>query len=276
MDDELREFLSWEKTCRDTVDFKRIYVDMADDLIAGLMLSQLVYWCLLPDAKGKSRLRVCRDGHKWMAKSRSAWWGEIRLTPKQADRAIKVLVNRGLVIRKNSLFDGKRTTHLRIDWNAFRDAWLDHSLQAKPDTQRNDDNTSTDQQGTPVLTKDSHQCSPKSNIGIDQRSTAITETTTKLTTNNTTEAAAPIICSIHNVPMKLKTKGSGKWYSHWQPNEGWCKGRPGDVPDRHSSESAAKTCRSCRYPVHERDICPHGGCRHCCRICYEPPEEKTS
>jgi len=87
---------------------------------------------------------------------------------------------------------------------------------------------------------------------------------------------APIICSIHNAPMKLRANDSGEWYSHWQPNVGWCKGRPGDVPDRHSSESAAKTCRRCKYPVHERDICPHGGCRHCCHICYEPDQEKTS
>ena len=87
---------------------------------------------------------------------------------------------------------------------------------------------------------------------------------------------APVICSIHNVPMKLRIGGSDQWYSHRLPNGDWCKGRPGDVLDRHSTKSAARTCRRCKYPVHERDICPHGGCRHCCRICYEPDEEKIS
>jgi hypothetical protein len=58
VDDALREFLAWEKATCDIVDFKRIYVDMAGDLVTGLMLSQLVYWCLLPDGKGESKLRV--------------------------------------------------------------------------------------------------------------------------------------------------------------------------------------------------------------------------
>jgi hypothetical protein len=275
MNDELCEFLSWEKTCRDTVDFKRIYVDMAGDLVAGLMLSQLVYWCLLPDEKGNSRLRVCRDGHKWVAKSRSAWWDEIRLSPKQADRAIKILVSAGLVVRKNSLFNGKRTTHLRIDWEAFRDTWLDYSLQAKPDTQRNDGDTGTDQQDTQVLTKDSHRCSPKSNIGIDQRSTAITETTTKLTTNNTTEAAAPIICSIHNVPMQLRTKNGDHWYSHRLADGTWCKGRSGDAPDTYGPKSPSTTCPRCWNPVYVNGTCEHG-CWHCCTECWETNQEKTS
>ena len=86
---------------------------------------------------------------------------------------------------------------------------------------------------------------------------------------------APAICSIHNVPMKLRTDGSDQWYSHRLPNGDWCKGRRGDVPDRCSSKSPVKTCRRCKYPVHERDICEHG-CRHCCTECYEPTQEKTS
>ena len=57
MDDDLHGFLTWEKTTWDTVDFKRIYVDMAGDRVAGLMLSQLVYWCLLPNKNGKSKLQ---------------------------------------------------------------------------------------------------------------------------------------------------------------------------------------------------------------------------
>jgi len=43
---EFNEFLSWELTTRDTIDFKKIYVDIAGDLIAGLLLSQIIYWHL--------------------------------------------------------------------------------------------------------------------------------------------------------------------------------------------------------------------------------------
>jgi hypothetical protein len=134
MNEELREFLAWEKTTTDTVDFKRIYVDMAGDLVAGLMLSQLVYWYLLPNRKGESKLRVHRDGHWWVAKQRDDWWDEIRLSPKRVDRAIRILVDRGLVVKKQWRFNGDRTTHLRIVWDAFYDAWSDNLPEMEPDT----------------------------------------------------------------------------------------------------------------------------------------------
>lgn len=235
MDDDFREFLAWEKASRDTVDFKRIYVDMAGDLVAGLMLSQLVYWYLLPDQKGRSRLRVRRDGHLWVAKNRDKWWDEIRITPKQADRAIKVLIDAGLVVKKNSMFNGKRTPHLRIDQDAFCDAWRDNLPEVELDTQLNEGSIGTDQTGTPVLTKGAHRSSPKGNTGLDQRVIPITETTAKPTTEMTTEAAAAsVICSIHNVPMKLRIKDGDQWYSHRLPDGSWCKGNPGDQPGNGS------------------------------------------
>ena len=40
------DFLKWEQSSRDTVDFKTVYVDMVGDLLAGLMLSQIVFWHL--------------------------------------------------------------------------------------------------------------------------------------------------------------------------------------------------------------------------------------
>ena len=54
------QFLSWEAKSRDIIDFKKIYVDIADDLIAGLLLSQIIYWHL-PNEHGKTKLRVQKD-----------------------------------------------------------------------------------------------------------------------------------------------------------------------------------------------------------------------
>ena len=56
-----KEFLDWEKTSKDTIDFKKVYVDMADDLIAGLVLSELIYWYLPSKDNGKNKLRVTHD-----------------------------------------------------------------------------------------------------------------------------------------------------------------------------------------------------------------------
>ena len=154
----LDTFLSWEKTTRDTIDFKCIYVDMAGDLVSGLLLSQIVYWNL-PSQAGQTKLRVKKDGHLWLAKNRDDWWEEIRITPKQVDRAIKILSDKGLVVYENSLFAGKRTPFIRIDSDGFMAAW----------------NTQTEIRGE-------DRYLPLGNIGVDQRVTPITESTAESTT----------------------------------------------------------------------------------------------
>lgn len=124
--DAWRNFLRHEAASRDSIDFKRIYVDMADDLIAGLMLSQIVYWHL-PDAAGKSRLRVQRDGHLWLVKGREEWWEECRLTAKQADLALKKLRARGLVETHRWRFNKAPTTHIRIVEARFLELWSQYA-----------------------------------------------------------------------------------------------------------------------------------------------------
>jgi len=156
----LETFLNWEKTTRDTIDFKRIYVDMAGDLISGLLLSQIVYWHL-PGPDGKTRLRVEKDGHLWLAKNRGDWWDEIRITPKQVDRAINILSDRGLVVYQNSLFAGKRTPFIRINPDGFMAAW----------------NSQTEIRGE-------HRYLPLGNTDSDERATPITESTSENTTDN--------------------------------------------------------------------------------------------
>lgn len=44
------------------------------------------------------------------------------------------------------------------------------------------------------------------------------------------EAAAAPTCSIHDVEMKLRRKGTDTWYSHELPNGDWCKGDERDQP----------------------------------------------
>lgn len=63
------------------------YIDITGDLVAGTLLSQIMYWF----ADGKNRPTVNRDGYFWIAKRREDWMNEIRITSKQYDRAIKIL-----------------------------------------------------------------------------------------------------------------------------------------------------------------------------------------
>lgn len=115
-------FLMWEETSRDTIDFKKIYVDMADDLISGLVLSQVVYWHL-KGANGVTRLRVNKEGYLWIAKKREDWHEEIRITPRQLDRALDILESKGLVATALYGFAGTPTKHIRLRWDTFLPAW---------------------------------------------------------------------------------------------------------------------------------------------------------
>ena len=169
-------FLSWEGTTRDTIDFKRIYVDMAGDLVAGLLLSQLVYWHL-DGRDGRTKLRVFRDGHGWVAKQRDDWWDEVRITPKQFDRACKILVDKGLITKTYFRFAGLRTMHLRIVKDRFMEVWQT-TLDNPPDNPYK-------QRVKPVLTKGKDRSIPKGKAGVDERVRPLTESTAENTTETT-------------------------------------------------------------------------------------------
>jgi hypothetical protein len=173
----MQQFLLWEAASRDTIDFKKIYVDIAEDLIAGLMLSQIIYWHL-PDRNGESKLRVERDDEQWLVKAQHEWWSECRLTAKQIRRARKILEDKGIIVTAVYKFGGAPTTHIRIDWDAFLKQWT-ATLYGQ---------IHFDQRDKSILTKSQNPNLPKGKIEIDQRAGSLTETTnTDQPTEKTTE-----------------------------------------------------------------------------------------
>ncbi|WP_193200880.1 hypothetical protein [Nostoc sp. MG11] len=124
-------FLTWEIRSRDTIEVKRCYVDVTGgDLIAGILLSQIIYWHL-PDDQGQPRLKIERDGYRWLAKKREDWWKECRITPKQFDSAIKLLESKNLLKTAIYKFGNSPTKHIRIDWDNFL-SLLAQVVQAPP------------------------------------------------------------------------------------------------------------------------------------------------
>ncbi len=120
---EFDTFLLWERSSLDTVDFKKIYVLLTGDLIAGLLLSQIVYY-YLPSKDGHSdKLQVRKDGHYWIAKQRDEWWDEVRITAKQADRGLRILEEKGLIVRKYWMLNARRTTHIHLIQDRFLELW---------------------------------------------------------------------------------------------------------------------------------------------------------
>ena len=118
------EFFSWEQASRDSIDVKKIYIDMAGDLVTGVLLSQIVYW-FLPGRSGESKLHVEKDGVIWLAKKMDDWWDECRVSAKQARRAIAALKARGIIETRICKFAGVPTTHIRLT-----DRFLDLLTQA--------------------------------------------------------------------------------------------------------------------------------------------------
>ena len=118
----MKRFFRWEKASRDTIDFKKIYVDIAGDILAGLLLSQIIYWHL-PDEYGDSKLRVKKEGKMWLAKGRDDWHQEVRLSPKQFDRASDILAKKGIIEKKRFKFNGSPTIHIHLNEEVFLELW---------------------------------------------------------------------------------------------------------------------------------------------------------
>jgi len=113
------QFLKWEETSRDTIDFKKVYCDVAEDLIGGLVLSELIYWYLPSKGTDKNKLRVTHEGLQWIAIRYKDWWGRLRITESQAERAIKILVDKKVIEKRVFKFNGEPTVHIRILENEF-------------------------------------------------------------------------------------------------------------------------------------------------------------
>lgn len=166
--ENFKKFEQWERASRDTIDFKKVYVDIAGDVIAGLLLSQLVYWSL-PTKKGDAKLRVRRGGKSWLAKARHEWWQEARLSPKQVDRARQKLEHRELIETTHFRFNGLKTMHWRIVEDKFL-AKLREAVNSPPENP-----------WEPVLPEGQYRTSRKGNTGVAERVTPITESTAENT-----------------------------------------------------------------------------------------------
>jgi len=204
-DQEFAEFLLWEATTRDTIDFKKSYVDMAGDLVAGLLLSQIVFWTL-PDREGQSKLRVQRDGHMWIAKGRNDWWDEIRITARQFDRAAKILEKKSLIVTGVFRFAGLPTKHIRLEPEGFLDAWksvLTQSVKTDLHKVSKRNNAKSENEMTQSVKTKLHKAPKRDDTKrqneITQSEKPITEptteTTTELTAETTTDSDAAVVVS---------------------------------------------------------------------------------
>jgi hypothetical protein len=191
--DSFAQFLLWERSSRDTLEVKRLYIDMAGDLVAGVVLSQIVYWHL-PNREGRPKLQVERKGSLWLAKGRDEWWEECRISPKQADRALEVLEDRGLIEVRLFKFGRAPRKHIRILHDAFLHAWRAEiaRLAGGEGSGESADSDFDQRSKSWISTKGQNRLSPKGkNHDFPQRGKSLnTEITTETTAATGSQAEA--------------------------------------------------------------------------------------
>jgi len=184
IDERLVNFLAREQAENDGFYTKKMYIDIANgDLLAGILLSQIVYWYLPSKDNGATKLRVVKDGELWLAKGRDDWWEECRIKAYQFDRAIKVLCDIGIVEKKIFKFNGNPMIHVRIVPDKFLEL-TDAYLKA---IGKQFDNGYVKEGSKTILDKVENGFSIKSKNEIGQSSKSITENTTDTTTEITKE-----------------------------------------------------------------------------------------
>lgn len=205
-ENDFDKFLLWERTTHDVIDFKKIYVDMCGDVLAGLMLSEIVYW-YLPSKGGDPKMKVVREGVRWIACARAEWWDRTRMSKRQADRAMKLLEEVGLITRKAFMFNHQRMMHLRIDRDMFLKKW--HELVECPlENPYNSANslpsneTVTPYNETVTLSNGSVTSkSPIRDFQVTKSDTPITESTTESTSKHTQKTTNALVTQIQNHPV---------------------------------------------------------------------------
>lgn len=97
---------------------QHMFIDITGDLISGTLLSQILYW-FTKDKNGNSKVRIFKDGYYWIAKNRGDWYDEIRITKRQYDVAINLLLKKDFVKLAKYKYNSMPTIHIRPNYDAI-------------------------------------------------------------------------------------------------------------------------------------------------------------
>lgn len=163
------------------------YIDIAGGLVEGTLLGQIMYW-FSPDKNGTIRAQIKKDGEYWIAKKRSDWWDEIRITDRQYDRAIKSLLDKNIIVIAKYKFCGLPTPHIRPNYEKIGELLdeylcnINSKIDTKKSAQISAQNTKDVKTGiTQSVKRELHKTQ---NGNYTKRNSHITEHTTENTTEN--------------------------------------------------------------------------------------------
>lgn len=82
------------------------YIDIVGDISTAILLSKI--------EELSKKQTIEKDNKKWITKKRIDWYDECRLSPKQYDRSIKILLDLGFVDTKVYKFNGNPIVHIHF------------------------------------------------------------------------------------------------------------------------------------------------------------------
>ena len=118
---DLQAFMAEQTARRRVIAYDPIFADMAGDVLAGLVLSQICYWHSA-DKKGQTRMRVAKDGRLWAALSAKQMHEDLRMSSAQIMRCYGILEKKNLILKHVWRFAGAPTTHISLNWPVFKEA----------------------------------------------------------------------------------------------------------------------------------------------------------
>lgn len=176
------------------------YIDIAGGLVEGTLLGQIMYW-FSPDKNGTIRAQIKKDGEYWIAKKRSDWWDEIRITDRQYDRAIKSLLDKNIIVIAKYKFCGLPTPHIRPNYEKIGELLdeylcnINSKIDTKKSAQISAQNTTDVKTGiTQSVKRELHKTQ---NGNYTKRNSHITENTTENTTENNNICATETCAQAH-------------------------------------------------------------------------------
>jgi hypothetical protein len=168
------------------------YIDVTGDAITGLLLSQIVYW-FRPDAQGKTKVRIFREGRPWVAKTQAEWCHETRIGLKQYLRAVKILQTLQIVEYRLWQFQGRPTPHLSLDLKRLMQLVADkHSAEMEES----------------ILPKQQNPFCQDGGIHSAKKVESYTESTSEITTDS--NAAPPLGDGMPSLKQVLESKAQNQ------------------------------------------------------------------
>jgi len=110
----------------------RIWMDVCDDIHTGMLLERILYW-FMPNKDGSMKVKVVRNKNYWIVKTRQAWSDELRIKPRQYDKALRKLKDLGLIeVIYAAYGNARRVTHIRVNYEQIekvRKEWKESYIE---------------------------------------------------------------------------------------------------------------------------------------------------